>query len=326
MNQSIASVCSPLQPRRHRTESAFEWRERQKSAETPEGYVPSADLGITRHARDRSRFEGSLLPEQHPKLDIYAGTNAIFVKDDWHWQGEYRGPDQLGSRRCKQLRNERNRLPAVLFRRDCPNRGVINLTLDASVVQALADKWRQAMQSRVITISIDGYDKPFKCIIQGMTTHPVTGKVLNLSMQTFVANQKYNIDMPVELINDRANPDQNLVVQFGHTVRMRWQGGEKIPTLLQVDVLELENGQLVRARDLILPRGLTIRHPKHDNVICAVEGEFGVEGGEGAEDDDGVEVDEATRLQLAADQAKQAFLDANNAMLAEKARSKKKKK
>jgi len=269
----------------------------------PGGYVPSSEILATYRGRQRALMPKTIVPKLPQRQDRYQGTNAVFIDGcSIEWTSEYRDTNLIGTNACGRLRKQRNRVPAVLFRPNSPNKGVINLSLDKHMLMRAWEQWRDSLLTKVIKLNIEGYDKPFQVIIKQINIHPVTQEALNVSFMSFHEGHPNKVKMPVNLINTDS-PTSNLILQKMWSIPCIWQGDSHIPNLLLVDCKDIENGQILRHRDLKYPNGLFLEKPHEDSIVAICQGASRGKDQYIIEDEEAKLIAEAERLKALAQDA-----------------------
>ncbi len=107
-------------------------------------------------------------------------------------------------------------------------------------------------------------------MIREMQTDPITRQVLHIDFQRVMMDQKVRVQVPVELTGvSYGVKTQGAVLDFvTREVHVECLPGD-IPKAIELDVTGLHAGQHAEARDLKLPKGVTLLD-EADRVICSV--------------------------------------------------------
>jgi large subunit ribosomal protein L25 len=107
-------------------------------------------------------------------------------------------------------------------------------------------------------------------MIREMQTDPISRQVLHIDFQRVMMDQKVRVQVPVELTGvSYGVKTQGAVLDFvTREVHVECLPGD-IPKHIELDVTGLHAGQHAEARDLKLPKGVTLLD-EADRVICSV--------------------------------------------------------
>lgn len=121
---------------------------------------------------------------------------------------------------------------------------------------------------KVVEVTIDG--KTDRCILKTAQFHPVTDELRHVDFLRLIDGHAVKIDVPVRCVG--ISPG----VKVGGKLQQKMRK-VKIKTLpenmvdhLTVDISELELGQSVRVRDIIVPEGVQLMNPEA-NPVASIE-------------------------------------------------------
>ena len=160
----------------------------------------------------------------------------------------------LGKGASRRLRRNADLVPAVVYGGDKAPQSISLLAKE--LAKALEN---EATFSSVISLTIDG--KAQDVVIKALQRHPAKSFVLHADFVRVVAGQKMTTSVPLHFINAE------------NSVGVKQQGGEvshvvsevevsceakDLPEFIEVDLANVEVGQIVHLSDLKLPKGVTL--------------------------------------------------------------------
>ncbi len=170
----------------------------------------------------------------------------------------------LGKGASRRLRRNANLVPAVVYGGDKPAESI---SLIAKDLAKLLDN--EAAFSHVLSLNIDG--KKQNVVIKALQRHPAKGFVLHADFQRVVAGQKLTAHVPLHFLNEATS------------VGVKQQGGEvshlvtevevscqpkDLPEFIEVDLANVEVGQIVHLSDIKLPKGVELVALAHGNDLA----------------------------------------------------------
>ena len=170
----------------------------------------------------------------------------------------------LGKGASRRLRRNANRVPAVVYGGDKAPQSISLLAKDFA--KALEN---EATYSSVISLTIDG--KAEDVVIKALQRHPAKSFVLHADFVRVVAGQKMTTSVPLHFINAE------------NSVGVKQQGGEvshvisevevsceakDLPEFIEVDLSNVEVGQILHLSDLKLPKGVQLVALAHGNNLA----------------------------------------------------------
>ena len=170
----------------------------------------------------------------------------------------------LGKGASRRLRRNANLVPAVVYGGDKAPQSISLLAKDFA--KALEN---EATFSSVISLTIDG--KAEDVVIKALQRHPAKSFVLHADFVRVVAGQKMTTSVPLHFINAETS------------VGVKQQGGEvshvisevevsceakDLPEFIEVDLSNVEVGQILHLSDLKLPKGVQLVALAHGNNLA----------------------------------------------------------
>ena len=160
----------------------------------------------------------------------------------------------LGKGASRRLRRLASQVPAVIYGGD---KAPVSISLLAKEVAKLLEN--EAAYSHVIALTVDGAVETV--VIKALQRHPAKGHVLHADFVRVVAGQKLTAHVPLHFLNQETS------------VGVKQQGGEvshvlaevevsclpkDLPEFINVDMANVEVGQILHMSDLVLPAGVEL--------------------------------------------------------------------
>ncbi|MEE4244154.1 MAG: 50S ribosomal protein L25/general stress protein Ctc, partial [Kangiellaceae bacterium] len=155
------------------------------------------------------------------------------------------------------------------------------ITLDHKEV--LKHVEHEAFYSHILTLIIDG--KKQKVILKDMQRHPFKPKVTHMDFQRVSDKAVIHMQVPLHFINEEQSVGAKaggLIQHSMNTVEVVCKAKD-LPEFLEVDMAEVDLGQVVHLSDIKLPKGVQLveltHGDDHDHPVVTIQ-----KRGGGAED------------------------------------------
>jgi len=160
----------------------------------------------------------------------------------------------LGKGASRRLRRNANLIPAVIYGGDKAPQSISLLAKDLAKLLE-----NEAAFSHVLTLNVAGTNE--SVVIKALQRHPAKGFVLHADFVRVVAGQKLTAHVPLHFLNQETS------------VGVKQQGGEvshsavevevsclpkDLPEFINVDMANVEVGQILHMSDLVLPAGVEL--------------------------------------------------------------------
>lgn len=170
----------------------------------------------------------------------------------------------LGKGASRRLRRNAGLLPAVIYGGD---KAPSSVTLELREISKLLEN--EAAFSHVIALSVDGTKETV--LIKALQRHPAKGYVMHADFLRVVADHKLTAHVPLHFLNEAT------------AVGVKQGGGEvshvvsevevsclpkDLPEFIEVDLAQVEVGQIVHLSDLKLPKGVELVQLAHGNDLA----------------------------------------------------------
>lgn len=170
----------------------------------------------------------------------------------------------LGKGASRRLRRNVAMVPAVIYGGD---KAPQSISLLAKELAKLLET--DAAYSHVLNLNVAGTNE--SVIIKALQRHPAKGFVLHADFIRVVADQKLTAHVPLHFINQETS------------IGVKQQGGEAshvlvevevaclpkdLPEFIEVDMANVEVGQIVHLSDLKLPQGVELVALAHGNDLA----------------------------------------------------------
>ncbi|WP_185234939.1 50S ribosomal protein L25/general stress protein Ctc [Teredinibacter franksiae] len=202
--------------------------------------------------------------------------------------------DDTGKGASRRLRREAGLVPAIVYG---GRKNPVNISLSHNELSKHLEN--EAFYSHIITLNVAGKDEDV--ILKDLQRHPAKPQILHVDFLRVSKTKKFTTRVPLHFINE--DTSTGVKVQGGtasHSMtelEISCLPGD-LPEFIEVDLAEVEVGQIVHISDLQLPKGVesvALAHgTDHDLPVATIgkprgsategeEGEASEESGEGGE-------------------------------------------
>ncbi len=198
--------------------------------------------------------------------------------------------EDMGKGASRRLRRHADHIPAIIYggQKDPQPLTLIRKDLEKSLEN-------EAFYSHVLNVNIDG--KVEKAILKDLQRHPAKNLVMHADFLRVNDKVAIKVNVPIHFVNEEACHGvkmQGGIVQHQATdIEVLCLPGD-IPEYIEVDMLNIETGQIVHLTDITLPEGVSsvalALGEDHDLAIASVLAPKG--GSEEDEDQDPVEAED----------------------------------
>jgi large subunit ribosomal protein L25 len=203
------------------------------------------------------------------------------MSDQFELKAEVR--EDLGKGASRRLRRLADHVPAIIYGGDKDPQPLTLIRKDLE--KALEN---EAFYSHVLTINV-GKDKQ-KAILKDLQRHPARESVMHADFLRVDENRAIKVHVPIHFINEEKShgvKTQGGIVQHQETdIEVQCLPGD-IPEYIEVDMLEVEIGQIIHLSDITLPEGVTsvalALGEDHDLAVASI---IAPKGGSEAEDEE----------------------------------------
>ncbi len=134
-------------------------------------------------------------------------------------------------------------------------------------------------ETAIVELDLEG--KKLLCFVQEVQRHPVTGRVIHVDFMVLPEHEVVEVKVPVKLVGEAVGVKRGGVLDFiTHELWVK-ATPDKIPSHIEVDVSQLDVGDVVHVRDL-KPEGYEINEDP-DTPIVSILSKAGVEEAEAEE-------------------------------------------
>ena len=175
----------------------------------------------------------------------------------------------LGKGASRRLRRLEDKVPAVLYGGDKEPQSI--LLLHRKVVKALET---ESIYSSVFDLSVNG--KVERVILKDLQRHPYKPVILHMDLQRVAAKDVLIKMVPLHFINEDESKGVKEGGMVNHTmmqVEVRCQA-QYLPGFIEVDLSDLDMGDVVHLSDLKLPKGVHLATDPstggHDHPVVGI--------------------------------------------------------
>jgi large subunit ribosomal protein L25 len=158
-----------------------------------------------------------------------------------------------GKGAAKKLRNS-NQIPAVFYG---PNREPLKLAMDYPELEGLIKRTGGENIILDLRVKSDGGTETLNVILKDLQVDPIKDTYLHADFYEISMDKEITVNVPIHLINTPAGIEEGGILQHVRRELTVSCLPGKLIEVLEVDVSQLEIGDSVHIRDLVLPEGIT---------------------------------------------------------------------
>lgn len=177
-----------------------------------------------------------------------------------------RGEKEQGKGASRRLRRA-NLVPAIVYGGN--DKPVSICVKNNELVRALED---EAFFASLINLSLDGSTE--EVVIKALQRHPSKGIPLHVDFQRVVRGQTMNFTVPLHFVGTSVGVKAGGMLSTNITEIEVNCLPRQLPEFIEVDVTELNVGDLLRLSDIKLPEGFSVVELTHggtDRVVVSVQ-------------------------------------------------------
>lgn len=190
----------------------------------------------------------------------------------------------LGKGASRRLRRNENKMPAVIYGSGQPAE---SLTLIRKDFEKLLEN--EAFYTAILDVIVDG--KHENAILKDMQRHPAKGFPMHADFLRVEANKPIKVHVPLHFINESKAQGVKIgggMIQHQATDVEVQCLPKDIPEFIEVDMLNIDLGDIVHLSDLTLPEGVVSTAlalgEDHDLAIASIIAPRGSKAAEGEAD------------------------------------------
>ena len=190
------------------------------------------------------------------------------MSDEFNLIADFR--EDQGKGASRRLRRE-GKVPAVIYGAGRPPR---SLSFDHNKV--LRELENESFYSSVLNIKVG--EKSQAAVVKDIQRHPSKPIILHMDFQRIVEDEEIRMNVPLHFIGGDTAPGVKLE---GGTVSQLMTDVEvsclpkNLPEFIEVDISELNVGEMVHISELKLPKGVEIpelaQGPEHDHPVVSIQ-------------------------------------------------------
>lgn len=178
--------------------------------------------------------------------------------------------EDVGKGASRRLRRLSNQIPAIIYGGKGKPK---NISLaENELAHALEN---EAFYSHIITINVEG-GKSQDVILKDLQRHPAKAQILHADFLRIDKKQKLHTKVPLHFINEETSigVKQGGIVAHSLTELDIQCLPADLPEYIEVDMAEVEIGQVVHISDLTLPKGVEsvelLHGEEHDQSVATI--------------------------------------------------------
>ena len=172
--------------------------------------------------------------------------------------------NDLGKGASRRLRRNANLIPAVVYGGETTP---VSVSLETREVAKLL--LNDAAYSSILSLNIDG--KKENVLIKALQRHPAKNFVMHADFIRVIAGQKLTTIVPVILLNEEncvgAKAGGGDIFRLATELEVTCLP-QDLPDAIEVDMLNVNLGEIVHLADLVAPKGVEFTALAHENNIA----------------------------------------------------------
>ena len=190
------------------------------------------------------------------------------MSDQFEVQAEVR--EDMGKGASRRLRRHADKIPAIIYGgdKDPQPLTIIRKDLEKSLEN-------EAFYSHVLSVQVGGEEQ--QAILKDLQRHPAKNYVMHADFLRVSAKVALKVNVPIHFLNEESCKGVKMeggIIQHQATdIEVSCLPGD-IPEYIEVDMIDVEIGQIVHLTDITLPAGVTSTAlalgEDHDLAIASV--------------------------------------------------------
>jgi large subunit ribosomal protein L25 len=168
-----------------------------------------------------------------------------------------------GTGASRRLRRE-GKVPAILYG---GKSGPQNIAVSHN--ELMKQLKIEAFYSHILTLNLGGQSE--QVVLKDLQRHPVRDEVLHADFQRVVADQLLRKAVPLHFKGEAGSPGVKtgggMIEHFANEVEVECYPAN-LPEFIEVDLSNIELGDVVHLSSIQLPEGVTLIELKHDNDLA----------------------------------------------------------
>jgi len=172
-------------------------------------------------------------------------------------------------------------IPAVLY----GHKGAesVALTLNAKDAETLLKK--ATINNTLVQVKIPDISWSGKALLREVQTHPWKNALYHVSFFSVAAQESLNVMVQLHFVGEAAGIKQGGVLEVVISELQVQCAPENIPESIEIDVSNMQIGDVIRVEELVLPPGVTpLSEPERTVVTVAGDSNTEAEGSEASEE------------------------------------------
>ncbi|HAA83345.1 MAG: 50S ribosomal protein L25 [Thermodesulfobacterium sp. 37_54] len=178
--------------------------------------------------------------------------------------------EKTGKECAKKLRKQ-GLIPAIVYGH---NFDPVPISVKANELESILHKYKG--ETLLFNLEVqNGETQRIQAILKDYQLHPVTDKIIHLDFVAIKEGETVSIDVPLEFVGRPVGLTKGGVIEiFMHDLTVECLPSN-IPDKIQVDISNLDLGDVLHVKDIKVPEGVKVLDDPEDTVITIV-----AEGGE----------------------------------------------
>lgn len=172
-------------------------------------------------------------------------------------------------------------IPAVLY----GHKGAESVALTMSAKDAETLLKKATINNTLVQVKIPDISWSGKALLREVQTHPWKNALYHLSFFSVAAQESLNVMVQLHFVGEAAGVKQGGVLEVVISELQVQCAPENIPESIEIDVSNMQIGDVIRVEELVLPPGVTpLSEPERTVVTVAGDSNTEAEGSEASEE------------------------------------------
>jgi large subunit ribosomal protein L25 len=163
---------------------------------------------------------------------------------------------EILGKKVKQLRAT-DSIPASIF--GAQRNPSLSVTLNR---KEFREAFKECGYSKIITVEVEGEDKPIKAVFKELQTESVKNAILHVSLMQVQMDKKITAEIPLKFVGVSLAVKNNLglLITSQNTIHVSCLPDD-LPSEIEIDVAVLNNvGDTILLNQVVLPKGVEVGH------------------------------------------------------------------
>ncbi len=169
---------------------------------------------------------------------------------------------EVKPKQAKKLRRE-GKVPGVIYGANFENK---HIELDRS---KLMSALRRSNRNDVFELDVEG-DSKYEVMVKSIQWHPVTDEIVHIDFYKLTKGEPVTVEVPIKLVGEAKGVKMGGDLYQPRKTVTVVALPEAIPKEIEVDISDLEIGDVIHVFDLEMPEGVRVKSSKNYTLVAIV--------------------------------------------------------